>query len=249
MSKYDTREIRALYDRGENVMEFLRAREGAANNSPTTILYSYDAQAGSYVARLRDPVHAELKARIGRRLAAVLAELAPTSLLDAGVGEGTTLMPILGAMKSPPPHVLGFDISLSRLLYAQAHLAAHNQAAVLFTGELERIPLADASVDTVMTFHAIEPNHGQEAEILTELLRVALRHLVLIEPSYELGSSETRARIKRLGYVRDLPETLRRLGYPAARVEHFGIDANPMNEAALIVVDKGAAKSTSAPRF
>ena len=64
--KYDAREIRALYDRGERVMDWLRARERGDGNSPTAILYSYDAQAGSYVALVEDPSHAERKRAIAR---------------------------------------------------------------------------------------------------------------------------------------------------------------------------------------
>ena len=249
MLKYDAREIRALYERGENVMAQLRSREGVRENSPTTILYSYDAQAGSYVELMADPAYAEMKFRSGRRLAAVLDKLKPDSILDAGIGEATTLRPVLGAMATPPRHVLGFDISLSRLLHARRHLADGGCDATLFVGELDRIALADASVDTVVTFHAIEPNHGHEQAILAELLRVARRHLVLVEPSYELGSDETRARIERLGYVRDLPAMLTRLGHPPIQHERFGLDANPRNEAALIVVDKGIAGTAGEPQF
>src|SRR5689334_2474093 len=114
--KYDAREIRALYDRGVSVMDWMRARERGDNNSPTAILYSYDAQAGSYVALVEDPAHAELKRAIARRLAPLIDSCAPRSMLEAGIGEATTLGPLLAECTQPPPRVLGFDLSLSRLL-------------------------------------------------------------------------------------------------------------------------------------
>jgi hypothetical protein len=100
-----------------------------------------------------------------------------------------------------------------------------------------------------LTFHAIEPNYNQEDAILTELLRVARRHLVLVEPSHELGSEATRTSIERLHYVRALPAALERLGHRPIRHERFGLDGNPENEAALIVVEKGTSDANKGPRL
>jgi ubiquinone/menaquinone biosynthesis C-methylase UbiE len=228
-----------LFDRGENVVEWINSREGTERNSTTAVMYAYDAQAGNYTRQLDNPRTRDLKDTIGQYLAAILDRLAPDSLLDVGTGEATSLVPILRHLKKKPAHVLGFDLSLSRLLFARKNLTASgNSDAVLFTAKSDRIPLASASVDVVLTIHALEPNHGYEDVILAELLRVARRRLVLVEPSYEMASPESRARMDRHGYVRGLPETLKRLGYTPHRVERFPYNANPLNEAALIIVDK-----------
>lgn len=250
LNVYDAQEICALFDRGENVIEWINSREGARHNSATAILYAYDAQAGSYVRLLEDPGIRELKDKIGRYLATIVDGFSPDSVLEAGIGEGTSLAPMLRHLKIKPAHILGFDISLSRLLFARKHLAEHGaDKIVLFTGKLDRIPLAGASVDVVVTIHALEPNHGYEELLLAELLRVARRHLVLVEPSYEAASREARARMDRLGYVRGIPETLKRLGY-SPRVERFPYNTNPLNEAALIIVDKPEqAPKADAPQF
>lgn len=250
MVKYDAREIRALYDRGENITRWIQSREGTDRNSITAILYSYDAQAGSYIDSLKDPAALALKENLGRDLGALLDKLAPHSLLEAGIGEGTSLAPVLTHMNRRPVHVLGFDLSLSRLLFAQRYLAENGFGNVkLFTGDLDRIPLATDSVDIVLTIHAVEPNHGREEAILSELLRVARKHLVMIEPSYELASDEARARMDRLGYVRGLPATLNGLGHPPHLVEQWRHNPNPLNQAALIVVNKDASDSSGVPRF
>jgi len=239
-----------LFDRGENVIEWINAREGTKGNSATAILYSYDMQAGSYTRQLADHALRELKDQIGRYLAVILDELEPECLLEAGIGEATSLVPILRHLKKMPDHVLGFDLSLSRLLFARRHLSENGcDKAVLFKGTLDRIPLASSSVDVVLTVHALEPNHGYEEAILSELLRVTRRHLVLIEPSYETASAEARARMDRLGYARGISAALRHLGVPH-RPRPFPYNSNPLNEAALIIAYKpGAAVRATAPSF
>ena len=67
----------------------------------------------------------------------------------------------------------------------------------------------------------------------------------MIEPSYEFASAEARARMDRLGYVRGLPAILERLGRPARLVERWPYNSNPLNKAALIVVDKAPVRSRS----
>ena len=238
--RHDVRELLALYRAGKNITEHLRAVEGAATNSETAILYAYDLQAGSYVRALDDPGYAAGKRAAAGRIAEVLAPLRIDSMLDAGTGEATTLAELLPRLARPPGRVLAFDLSLSRLLFARRFLDARDLARVeLFTAALENIPLADAAVDLVLTVHVCEPNGGREREILTELLRVARRYLVLIEPSYELGSDATRERIDKHGYVRGLPEHLRALGANVVCHERFGADLNPSNQAAVLVVDQG----------
>jgi SAM-dependent methyltransferase len=250
VAKYDSREIRALLERGENIVGWIQSQEKADHISPTAILYSYDAQAGSYIEHLKDPAARELKERLGEEIGSLLDELRPSSILEAGTGEGTSLAAILKHMSAPPAHTLGFDLSLSRLLFARDYMTKNGWPKVdLFTGDLERIPLASSSVDVVVTVHAVEPNRGREASILSELLRVAGRYLVMVEPSYEFASVEGRERMDRLGYVRGLPDTLARLGHPAHRVERWKHNSNPLNEAALIVVQKSAAESAAEPHF
>jgi hypothetical protein len=238
--RHDVRQLLDLYRRGVNITEHLRSLEGSARNSETAILYAYDLQAGSYVKALDDPGYAARKRAAAARIAQVLAPLSFETMLDAGTGEATTLAALLPLLSTQPTRVLAFDLSLSRLLFAQDHLGEHGLDHVeLFTGALEAIPLADASIDLVLTVHVCELNGGREREVLAELLRVARRYLVLVEPSFELAAAEARRGMEQHGYVRGLPDHLRALGATIASIEPFGADLNPLNPAALLVVDQG----------
>lgn len=250
MIRYNAREIQSLFDEGKNIIEWFRARENEINASPTAIAYSYDAQAGSYTAALRDPATASLKKAVGKKLAELFDNFSLESMLEAGTGEATTFVEVLKAMQKRPKDLFAFDISFSRLLFGHKHLIANGiDDVTLFTGSLDRIPVSDSSVDVVFTFHAIEPNHGQEEAILRELLRVARRFLILVEPSYELGNAETRVRIDRLRYVKGLPSVLEGLGCAPKRLERWELDANPENQAALIVVEKHPEQPQSSIEF
>jgi uncharacterized protein YbaR (Trm112 family) len=178
-----------------------------------------------------------LKIQMGEKLASILDDLAPETVLDAGVGEATTLAPVIRAMKRRPSSIWGVDLSLSRLLFASQHLSRNGIESVqLFTGSLDNLPMSTGSMDVVLTVHAVEPNRGRGKQILSELLRVARRYLVMIEPSFELGSDATRSRIERHRYVKGIPDVLTELGANIVRYERWGVDVNPSNEAALIVV-------------
>jgi len=237
--RHDVRQLLELYRAGVNITEHLRSLEGTEQNSENAILYAYDLQAGSYIAALDDPGYAAGKRAAAARIGELLAPLEFDSMLDAGTGEATTLAELMTCLPRRPGRVLAFDLSLSRLLFAQRFLRRRELTVDLFTAALENIPLADAAVDLVLTVHVCEPNGGREREVLAELLRVARRYLVLIEPSWELGSEATRRRIEKHGYVRGLPDHLSALGARIVRHEAFGADLNPANQAAVLVVDQG----------
>ncbi len=233
-------DLRREYAAGRNLMELMRRSREMQTNDETAILYSYDLQAGSYVADLKNPAMSELKKKTGAKLAQLFTELGADVVCEAGVGEATTLAEVVGAAPASM-HFLGFDISLSRLLFARTHLGIRGAKGVtLFTGALGSIPLPDDSVDLVYTFHSIEPNGGREREVLTELLRVTKHHLVLVEPSNELGSERTQRHIEQHGYVKNVRATLEAMGCDVLRFERWELDSDDANEAALTVVQKKA---------
>ncbi len=242
-------ELSSAYAEGRNLMALLRDRGGVAENTEDIIELSYDLQSGSYIRALAKGGNTEIKLRFTERLVEVIESLGTVhSLLDAGMGEGTTLWGLISQMKAPPKRVAGFDLCWSRVAtgrrWLKEKLPDFEWTGV--TGSLAEIPCADASFDVVYTCHALEPNRGREAELLSELFRVARRAVVLLEPAYEFANEEARRRMDSLGYCRQLAETARRLGLPLTRHEMFASNGNDLNPTALLVLDKGGETGTDA---
>ncbi|HEX9956332.1 MAG TPA: methyltransferase domain-containing protein [Fibrella sp.] len=250
MNKYKfLAQIKEQYDQGNNVMGFLKELENSRINSPEDILISYDFQAGSYVKNYRRST--ALKEAYCQCIVEVLRSLGPfNSILEAGVGEATTLGRVVPQFPAEIEHVLGFDLSWSRIHYALGFVREQGiQNATLFTGDLFQMPLADNSVDIVYTSHSIEPNGGREIEALTELYRVANRYVVLLEPGYELATEEARNRMLHHGYVTNLVSSAEALGYTIVAHRLFGVSINPLNPTALLVIEKNGSRSRPAEPF
>jgi uncharacterized protein YbaR (Trm112 family) len=232
------REAREAYARGENVMALFRSEAGAHANTHEAVLVSYDLQSGSYRAALDDPASRARVDRYSTMIADVLGELEHDSLLEAGTGEATTLLPVLSKLPHPPRRVVAFDLAWSRVAHARAHAAGFGTAPPeLFAGDMFALPVVDGAFDVVLTAHALEPNGGRERAGIAELARASRRWLVLFEPSYELGGPQTRANIEKHGYVRGLRQTAEDLGLEVVRHE-LTDELTPNNETALLVLRK-----------
>lgn len=236
MQPLELKRIKQLYQQGANVMRLVRG--SAEGNSIGGILASYDLQAGSYVRSMEQPEHAQFVARYAAALAEIFDRYSPGSVMEAGVGEATTLANVLRHMRRPPVHALGFDISWSRIAVARRYASAKEISPLLFLADLAGIPVESGAVDVVYTSHSIEPNRGQEKEILAELYRVARRFLVLLEPSNELGGDATRRHIEEHQYCLDLRRHADELGFNVLEHRLFDHAASPSNQTALMVIAK-----------
>lgn len=241
------REARSAYAEGRNVMRLFRDRDPGARNSSDAVLISYDLQSGSYRRALEDPEHRERIERYWGGVARVLDDYPTASMLEAGCGEATTLLPVLSRLQAPPRRVAAFDLAWSRIAHARAHARDFADVAPpeLFVGDLFAMPIRDAAFDLVWTSHALEPNGGREREALAALARVAREWIVLLEPSYELGSAGTREHIEEHGYVRGLPAAAEALGLEIVRHELLPETASPVNETQVLVLRKPDAPAAS----
>lgn len=234
-SKYSLiKHIGELYQRGENVIKYLKAADNRTFNTTEDILISYDFQAGSYTkSYLSNP---EYRETFTSSLADILKNLGDfETVLEAGCGEATNLI-ILARHLPSETRLGGFDLSWSRVKVGQDFARTRNLLPTLFCGDLFNIPLADKSVDVVYTSHSIEPNGGREAEAIAELARVARKWLVLLEPAYDMASKEARARMEEHGYVKDLGKTIANLGLHLQESRLFPVCSNPLNPTGLYLV-------------
>lgn len=230
--------MRAAYAKGDNAMEYARQTAGTIGNSVVATLIAYDLQAGSYVAGVRE--NPEGNSRWCAQLAEILDPLLTkqSSILEVGCGEATTLAGVLQYLASTPSHALGLDISWSRCTVGHGWLAEKKVPARLFVADLFNIPLENESVDIVYTSHSIEPNGGREEDAIRELMRVARRAVVLIEPIYELASADAQSRMSSHGYIRGLKETAERLGAKVNDYRLLDHISNPLNPSGLVLIEK-----------
>ncbi len=236
--------MRAAYARGENAMEYARKTAGALGNSPASTLIAYDLQAGTYIAGAR--ANPEARARWCGQLAEILNPYISTqsSILEVGCGEATTLAGVLKRLDNTPKHALGFDISWSRCAHGLTWLEENGVSARLFVADLFEIPLEDSSVDVVYTSHSLEPNGGNEEAAIKELMRVARRAVVLVEPLYELADAKAQERMRSHGYVRGLKETAEKLGATVRDYRLLDYCGNPLNPSGLVLIEKTGTNMT-----
>lgn len=238
--------ISEIYSNDGNIMEFLKKETGQQKNTIEDILISYDFQAGSYSESYLD--NPTLKDNATKELYSYLNSFSDIqSILEVGVGEATTLVSLLEHFSGNEVRVKGIDLSWSRIKAGQKMLEKKKlkKNVELATSDLFNLPLQDNSVDLLYTFHSLEPNGGKEKEALQELYRVTNKYMVLVEPSYELGSEQQKERMKKNGYVVGLYDACKKLGYDVIQYEKFNTNVNSLNEAAIIVIQKNMQKQNS----
>ena len=234
------KDLKRAVERGVNITSLLKQQSGLEINTNEIIEIAYDLQSGSYI---------EFAETNKSRLSSVASEMQRLasqyisigdSLLDCGTGELTTLSFFLkgiGAIKS----IFAFDISHSRvrvgLEFAARYMTkSHFDSLSVFVAEIGSIPLPDNSIDVVVTSHALEPNHGRERDLISELSRVARKYVILFEPSYEKNSDEGKARMENLGYVRGIPHIIKSLGLKLVSEDLLDSPLNALNPTCCYVI-------------
>lgn len=234
-----------MYGKGENILNHLKTENASAHNSSDDILISYDLQSGTYLKGLSDNI--DFRDRYCAMLAEKIESLTSfDSILEIGIGEGITFGKLMQNFRKKPSRMFGFDISLSRVLFAQHYFKDIGLGDVtLFTSDLFNIPLPDNSIDVVFTSHAIEPNGGREREALEELCRIAKKYIVLLEPSYESAPEEGKQRMEKHGYIRNLPQTALDMGLNVIYNQLFEVNYNPLNPSFLTIIEKESAEENT----
>lgn len=230
------RQVKQLFNEGVNLTNWLSSHDIPMTEALIALVY--DLQAGSYTsAALQNPTH---KQRFAREIASHVLRLEGRmqirSILDCGTGEGTTLIPLVKELDFLGK-VLGFDASISRAQWAAAN-CRHLKNIDFFVAEMSRIPLADNSIDLVLTVHSLEPNGGIEQLLVSELARVSARYVVMIEPDFESASQEQQTRMNQFGYVKGLERAIAGANLDILEKVHIEENSNPANRASMWICEK-----------
>lgn len=236
-------DLKSLYKDGVNISRYLREKYSLEYNDDRIIELTYDLQSGSYVEAQNDDEKRVLKKSYTNEMASIIERYCPNpySILKGGTGECITLLGLLQGLKDAVQYVHGFDMCWSRIAYGRRYLAKNSVDNVkLCTGKLTSPPYAEDAFQVVVTSHSMEPNGGREKEILEALHRVTGDWLILFEPSFEHADDEGKDRMRKLGYVKDIPKHAMDLGYEV--VDHFPLKnvLNSKNPTSVTVIKKGA---------
>lgn len=245
-------ELSKAYRNGENITSLLKAAQKQSDNVEEIVEIAYDLQAGSYIKALAEEEYRDQKVQYGKAVAKeILSLTSPSTLLEAGIGEGTTFSFVIDALASGKLEAHGFDISWSRVAECRYWFEELGHSDVALTvASLFHIPYADNSFDVIYTSHAVEPNGGMEKDILKELYRVASRYVVLLEPAYEFASDEARVRMESHGYCQNLAGHAKALGMRVVKHQQFVFAAtNPLNPTGLTVIEKAPEAPSSVPQL
>jgi 2-polyprenyl-3-methyl-5-hydroxy-6-metoxy-1,4-benzoquinol methylase len=161
-------------------------------------------------------ISARLLGRFQAKLEAELAALAPSSLLDAGCGEGVATAWL--AAVAPDASVTGLDGRPDAI----AELRDRVPRATAVTGDLYALPFADGEFDVVVCTEVLE-HLERPGDALLELVRVADRALLLTVPHepFFRGANLVRGRyVGRLGSTPGHLNTWGRRGFTALVEPH-----------------------------
>lgn len=218
---------------GRSITEVLTSADIAGLGSPALIEAMYEAQAGTYTAEQHDEALRPYTLRVCQVFLDHVGQY--DDVLDVGTGEANRLIAALRYGRHRG-HVSAVDLSWSRLSWAKAN-AHHAGLRIDFAvAEAACLPLADGSVDWVTSVHALEPNIGREVALLAEMSRVARKGVLLIEPDWEIADDAQRARMTRLGFVRNLRQSAEWAGLTLMHDYPLQVDANPDNPASVLVL-------------
>ena len=253
-------DLKSMYKNNVNIMEFFRKNSDDKNsNSIDAILTSYDLQSGSYTDsyeadKITDNFHIngqrvsistqKIKEKLGEFIAGLIDNYDYTSVLEAGVGEATTMVPVVTKLKNQNAKLFGFDISASRIKYAKQFCKKYYKGQInFFVANLLSTPFEDNKFDIVYTIHAIEPNTNNCEQIVKELYRITNKYLILYEPSYELGNKETKDNIEKNKYIRNLKDIVENLNYKIVKYELAPLGTYS-NQPAIMIIEKQQQRDT-----
>lgn len=242
LSKEILSKLCIAYDKNMNLTELLKLERFEINSFAIEVIY--DLQAGSYTQFLKE--NPEESHEFVSEIVKIIAPHVNScsSLLDAGTGEGTNIIPLIKKLDLGIESY-AFDISWSRLSFGIKNSILHSTNISFAVGDMLNIPMATSSIDMALTIHALEPNGGREVEILRELARVSKKKVILIEPDFDNASDEQKSRMRKLSYIGSLREAISNAGLTIIDIVPLGNNSNLLNCASIYILKPNAEKQSS----
>lgn len=235
----ELKKLRKIYENGGNILSYIKENTGNIGNSAEAIAISYDLQAGSYIKfSENNPEYENERARVYSDIINSLGN--NNSIVEVGIGEGTTFANVIPRLNSHYSARAGFDISFSRVKLCQNYLSKKNiDNGFIFMANLFHSPIKSSSIDIVYTNHALEPNGLNEIAALKELYRITKKYLVLFEPYFDTKKGIVNNHINKHGYVKNLYAIAKELGYKVIDCrELFTSNPTSANNTGLILIEK-----------
>tara|TARA_B100000795_G_C22763766_1_gene424786 strand:- start:202 stop:1134 length:933 start_codon:yes stop_codon:yes gene_type:complete len=238
---------RDAYQKGENVTNALRKYLKVSYNTPEIIALAYDLQAGTYTNAAES--NESFYNHRAQELTTVIEPFCDgmESVLDLGSGEISMFSRLLATLKSQSINkTYAADINWSRLnigIKATENIVPNSHNLSAFVSDMAKIPLPSKSIDLTFTDHALEPNGSRLEEILKEIFRCTRNICIFTEPSNEIASIEAQERMKKLSYIFDLEQSIKKLGGEILCSSDIFNNYNKLNPARTLVVRPPVLKS------
>ena len=99
-----------------------------------------------------------------------------------------------------------------------------------------KIPLPDDSIDIVFTSHCLEQIGKNSDQAISEMVRIARKYVVLVEPGWELVNTYQRKANRKTGRVEEIDKKIKQQGLDLIRHELFPYCNNIFNRSTLYVI-------------
>lgn len=173
-------------------------------------------------------------------LVEALKSVGAKSVLEVGCGDGNNLALIKTAL--PDVRVAGVDISDGRIAFAKKYHSEHGNDVELSVENATGLSFSTDEFDVVYSLYCLEHLPVEYPEAIREMLRVAKKKVVLIEPVAEYFGPVQRLYMFAMEYIRGLPRFLEKEGIDVESVELLSSAANWMNLGAMITLRPEARK-------
>ena len=233
-------DCKKIYSRKKNIQKFIEKKYNISRSDVINI--SYNMQSGSYV-NFFTKLSLVNKKKIYDPFIEYINKFFPEKkeILDFGCGELTSSHYFFKNIKNIKKFYAN-DISLNRVLIGQKYIKKlipkkEFGKFKIFCSSHEHLPFSNNSIDLIITNHVLEPNNKYKTKILKELLRVSRLGLCLMEPHYEISSTNQKKRMRELGYIRNIEKTFKKLNYKCIiKKKKFHLNKN--NIASIFIVRK-----------